>query len=654
MYAHQQALAAPTRASIRIPASTDGLSHGEVMVGAPDGLAWLSTVTVFSEEQLDKLLALSGDNSVYNLLQPVVGILDTSDVSVRLDRVKILESQASGTVAAAEITRLTSECNGRLKSIKEESGVRSSALGAEQAHAQEFQASQYQGSSSEVQQLKQKLSRADSFGTKFLTRIIELEDELKLSNANLSRAQADLDTARKCVADLEAQLASAGNFSPGTLMDLLEVSTIVGATGRDFWRFFKLFTMNRSSLLVTAPSSRLGLAIWTAMTAALEPDTDTIGRQLSIDCKFQPATSSDTAQASTSASLAPSSSRKSGSLKSPSSTVDLTRSASSTPKSRQVKSIAVRVSLKGRPSNYKPSKARVMKNSPDRVSDIDAAHAVPDPFTWSSTQLDVQEMTLAGLTYWDAIAEYVPDAYYDLSLKRLLDPALNYVPVAWDDLPSKPAASDDDSDFSLQLLSSSDDDDDDRRTTARLPRLQASSRLELSMQPAGASDHGVQVAQVSSQVPSSLGLQLTVASSRHPSEDPTSPSRMKTMASLRSRVGAAAGVTVNLVNKLEKEVDGYDEEIWFEPGLWVAPKEVCYWIVRDPQLNIPLETQLQDLDGMEPARTQCVLRVSDNAFLNLAPVKLQAQFLSEAEQAKNPIKPDPDYDQAELANVVIR
>ncbi|KAE8968765.1 hypothetical protein PR002_g27644 [Phytophthora rubi] len=82
-----------------------------------------------------------------------------------------------------------------------------------------------------------------------------------------------------------------------------------------------------------------------------------------------------------------------------------------------------------------------------------------------------------------------------------------------------------------------------------------------------------------------------------------------------------------MMAELEK-VDGYDAKIWYEPGLWVVPQDPCYWITRDPALNISLPSQLATVDELECARTQWATHRSDNAFLNLAPVELTRQLLS--------------------------
>ncbi|KAE9328548.1 hypothetical protein PF008_g16159 [Phytophthora fragariae] len=102
---------------------------------------------------------------------------------------------------------------------------------------------------------------------------------------------------------------------------------------------------------------------------------------------------------------------------------------------------------------------------------------------------------------------------------------------------------------------------------------------------------------------------------------------------------------------LEK-VDGCDTKIWYETGLWVVPQDPCYWITRDPALNIALPSQLATVDELECARTQRATRRADNAFLNLAPVELTRQLLNNQERAQNPLVPDPSFDHNDLEDVL--
>ncbi|KAE9354891.1 hypothetical protein PF008_g4319 [Phytophthora fragariae] len=101
-----------------------------------------------------------------------------------------------------------------------------------------------------------------------------------------------------------------------------------------------------------------------------------------------------------------------------------------------------------------------------------------------------------------------------------------------------------------------------------------------------------------------------------------------------------------------KKTPGYNDRIWYEPGLWVVPQNPCYWILRDPKLRISLQDQLTTVDELEPSRTQWVTRKSEDAFLNLAPATLSNQLLSDAEQLDNLLIPDPKYDQETLTTVL--
>ncbi|KAE8896617.1 hypothetical protein PF003_g19496 [Phytophthora fragariae] len=55
--------------------------------------------------------------------------------------------------------------------------------------------------------------------------------------------------------------------------------------------------------------------------------------------------------------------------------------------------------------------------------------------------------------------------------------------------------------------------------------------------------------------------------------------------------------------KMMAEVEktpGYSDWIWFEPGLWVVPHNPCYWITRDPELQIPYKISLPRLMTWSP------------------------------------------------------
>ncbi|KAE8979175.1 hypothetical protein PR001_g24627 [Phytophthora rubi] len=107
--------------------------------------------------------------------------------------------------------------------------------------------------------------------------------------------------------------------------------------------------------------------------------------------------------------------------------------------------------------------------------------------------------------------------------------------------------------------------------------------------------------------------------------------------------------------KMMAEVEkspGYSDRIWFEPGLWVVPQNPCYWITRDPELQISLQDQLVSVDDLEPARTQWATRQSEDVFLRLVPALLRNQLLSETEQLDNLLLPSPKYDQDTLVAVL--
>ncbi|KAE8954336.1 hypothetical protein PF005_g28858 [Phytophthora fragariae] len=89
-----------------------------------------------------------------------------------------------------------------------------------------------------------------------------------------------------------------------------------------------------------------------------------------------------------------------------------------------------------------------------------------------------------------------------------------------------------------------------------------------------------------------------------------------------------------LICKLRK-LHGYDDEIWFEAGLWVVPENPRDWIWRHPAQQISLQEQLEELDILEPARTQWATCSSDACFLEVAPSDLRDQALTKRERAEN-------------------
>ncbi|KAE9136176.1 hypothetical protein PF007_g2289 [Phytophthora fragariae] len=94
-----------------------------------------------------------------------------------------------------------------------------------------------------------------------------------------------------------------------------------------------------------------------------------------------------------------------------------------------------------------------------------------------------------------------------------------------------------------------------------------------------------------------------------------------------------------LICKLRK-LHGYDDEIRFESGLWVVPENPCDWVWRHPAQQISLQEQLEELDILEPARTQWGTRSSDACFLEVAPSDLRDQALTKRERAENRL-PEP-------------
>ncbi|KAG7378722.1 hypothetical protein PHYPSEUDO_009742 [Phytophthora pseudosyringae] len=196
--------------------------------------------------------------------------------------------------------------------------------------------------------------------------------------------------------------------------------------------------------------------------------------------------------------LAPSSSMKAGG--SSAQPIDLSRSASSTPKATPLKPLSARLLLPDRPVTYTPVDARPRRGSPGDVSEASTSEAVPPPHTWRDTRLDVRELMRAGAPFWDAVTEasekrvrhnrfdrrelirmvtsviycgmldstpwfaYVPEKYFDFGAQRVQSSSLDKSPPRWDSLPTHRSLSDSDSDSFMSWISSeaSDDDSNDK------------------------------------------------------------------------------------------------------------------------------------------------------------------------------------------------
>ncbi|RLN75105.1 hypothetical protein BBJ28_00016411 [Nothophytophthora sp. Chile5] len=89
--------------------------------------------------------------------------------------------------------------------------------------------------------------------------------------------------------------------------------------------------------------------------------------------------------------------------------------------------------------------------------------------------------------------------------------------------------------------------------------------------------------------------------------------------------------------RLER-VRGFKSSLWEEPGLWVPPRYVCHWIWRDPHFSdvrSSLESQLEELDRVEPIRTQWATRNTDADFLQHVAPSVRSHALTPTERARN-------------------
>ncbi|GMF60601.1 unnamed protein product [Phytophthora fragariaefolia] len=107
----------------------------------------------------------------------------------------------------------------------------------------------------------------------------------------------------------------------------------------------------------------------------------------------------------------------------------------------------------------------------------------------------------------------------------------------------------------------------------------------------------------------------------------------------KARSTAFSKAKEELICKLRK-LHGYDDDIGFEAGLWVVPENPCDWIWRHPAQQISLQEQLEELDILEPARTQWATRGLDDCLLEVAPSELRDQMLIKHERAENRL-PEP-------------
>ncbi|POM66006.1 LOW QUALITY PROTEIN: Hypothetical protein PHPALM_18201 [Phytophthora palmivora] len=98
-----------------------------------------------------------------------------------------------------------------------------------------------------------------------------------------------------------------------------------------------------------------------------------------------------------------------------------------------------------------------------------------------------------------------------------------------------------------------------------------------------------------------------------------------------------------LIRKVLANKD-FPESLLSEPGIWTVPDKACPWIWQDPRVAelggpkcLSLETQLGDLDAVEPARMQWATVNVDEEWLQYVPDDIKTNILTPAERSENPI-----------------
>ncbi|KAK1947616.1 hypothetical protein P3T76_001626 [Phytophthora citrophthora] len=100
-------------------------------------------------------------------------------------------------------------------------------------------------------------------------------------------------------------------------------------------------------------------------------------------------------------------------------------------------------------------------------------------------------------------------------------------------------------------------------------------------------------------------------------------------------------------NALIRKVLGhkdFPESLLSEPGIWAVPDKACPWIWQDPRVAelggpkcLSLETQLGDLDAIEPARMQWTTVNVDEEWLQYVSDDIKRDHLTPTERSENPI-----------------
>ncbi|EGZ08795.1 hypothetical protein PHYSODRAFT_339228 [Phytophthora sojae] len=528
-----------------VPATLEDLRDGTLMVCAPDGLSRLVNVTSFSAPELARLSRLMGHDAAGGLLQPLsVPPPDITDPRIGRPWIHTVRfrqglGQSVGNTSASGAAGFTVRSRSFAQALRSQSEAHQAELQHLQSnHAVALQRAAAGASSgqathttaaAEIQKLKENLERANKLGAQFATEKLDADDAVGEAALKITSLESELTVAQKRIAELEAQVLDSRAFDPGAFCDFFVNSSAFKGNWRRFLELLQLYrtgqpvpTGYRTTIQVSArdldfedsdPYTTLAAQPSPASVPASSPSgsaqatmTPTSSSLSATPLRTPPmlslgrSTSAGSSKIRRKAlkslplakALASSSSKKVGGLKiqtsaAPSSaaapeTVDLTRSASSTPKAKapMIKPFTQRIALPRRPTKFKPERKNAKKESPSARSDLDAATAVPNQFSWDGPRPDVQELMLAGVAFWDAVDEVQKDQmlhdqfgrknliYMLTSVIQVLrrggnqTPGLTRIPVPWRALPIKPGANDDDSDSSfMSVLSSEDTDDDD-------------------------------------------------------------------------------------------------------------------------------------------------------------------------------------------------
>ncbi|EGZ30349.1 hypothetical protein PHYSODRAFT_323747 [Phytophthora sojae] len=435
-----------------VPATLDDVRDGAPMAGAPDGLSRLVNLEARS---LRTVQCLQLTVRFLQGLEQSVGNTSASGAAGFTVRshsfAQALRSQSEA--HQAELQRLQSN---------HAVALQRAAVGASSGQVTNTTAA------AEIQKLQEDLERANKLGAQFTAEKLDADDAVGEATRKITSLESELTVAQK---RLQRQLATlsrvvAADSDPYTTQAAQPSTASAPASSPP-----------GSAQATTTPTSSSLPA-----TPLRTPPMLSLGRSTSagsskIRCKALK--SLPLAKA-----LAPSSSKKAGGLMVQTSTA---LSSSAAPETR--------IALPHRPTKFKPERKNAKKESPSARSDLDAAKAVPNQFSWDGTRPDVQEFMLAGVAFWDAVDEvqkdqmlhdqfgkknliymltsamcsealdgtpwmqYVPDKYFDAAATRLQAPGLTRIPVPWRTLPKKPSASDDGSDSSFMSVLSSEDTD---------------------------------------------------------------------------------------------------------------------------------------------------------------------------------------------------